>query len=213
MLLLPPHRFRTLQLGTCAMIIVTIVAAVSCKSRKEELFEKGAKPMSSCFCAVLAGHLYSQHSELSPADHIPNVTEQIVCKVFTTNAQELWVSRAVEERYYYLIRLLNAQGEKVPETVAGRVYGSKFFALKEYQDARMVDHLAYGSRQGPGTSMSGGWRLPHTPDQLFRIEDPGIYVLEMCVQIFFRTNGILVKTNGVQCLERLPVARLKIRKE
>lgn len=199
---------RLAAIGT-ALVVVLVLAAVkttSCVRAEEQWQQVEAQTLSSRFYALLAGRRHAEHAEVHPTNSVARADERITCKVFTHELQDRKFDTAIDDRYWFLIRLLNDKGEEVSKTGVGRVFGSKFFDLKRWRDTRMVSSFAQSGGYDPKGEMSGGFIISRTPEELFHIREPGLYTLEIIVQGFERTNGI-------PQLVRLPPAKLIIRKE
>jgi hypothetical protein len=82
-------------------------------------------------------------------------------------------------RYSLRIKLTDTNGVELPKTVRGQVFGSRFDQLHKITDSKVAPVLAWGPFQDHGL------RTPFLkPAELFQIEKPGIYTLEIQMQMF-----------------------------
>jgi len=94
----------------------------------------------------------------------------------------IWLSQA-EPVYGTKIKMIAPDGKEVPKTPLGQSYGSKFDQLHSYKDA----HLGGIGASGPYQGMFSG--LLARPNELFIMEKPGIYTLEIQMQMFRHTGS------------------------
>lgn len=80
--------------------------------------------------------------------------------------------------YGTMVKMIGPDGKEVPKTSLGQSYGSKFDQLHSYKDA----HLGGIGANGPYQGMFSG--LLARPGELFIMEKPGIYTLELQMQMF-----------------------------
>lgn len=86
--------------------------------------------------------------------------------------------------YCAKIKMFAPDGKEVPKTSFGQSYGSKFDQLHSYRDA----HLGGICACGPYKGMIG--ELLASPNELFLMEKPGIYTLEIQMQMFRYTPSL-----------------------
>jgi hypothetical protein len=89
-----------------------------------------------------------------------------------------------EPVYGTKIKMIGPDGKDVPKTSLGQSYGSKFDQLHSYKDA----HLGGIGASGPYQGMFSG--LLARPNELFIMEKPGIYTLEIQMQMFRYTPSL-----------------------
>ncbi len=89
---------------------------------------------------------------------------------------------AVDPAYFAKLKLLDSQGKEVPRTRLGRTYGSKFDKLKSYKTTRLQGVSAWGSYH-ENKGLGAGIYLT-APKDLFQIEKPGTYTLQIEMQMF-----------------------------
>ncbi len=86
--------------------------------------------------------------------------------------------------YCVKIKMFARDGKEVPKTSLGQSYGSKFDQLHSYKDAHLGGICACGPYQG----MLGELLAP--PNKLFLMEKPGVYTLEIQMQMFRHTPSL-----------------------
>jgi hypothetical protein len=95
----------------------------------------------------------------------------------------------LDTRYGMRIRMFDARGVEVAKTRKGESVGSRFDELRDFKDTRTGVMVAWGSyKENPG--LGGGKALP-TPNALFKLKKPGIYTMEIEMQMFL----VLKRTN------------------
>ncbi len=80
--------------------------------------------------------------------------------------------------YSTRIKLISPGGREVAKTPLGQSFGSKFDQWHKYNDTRVGERCACGPYKGLVSGV-----LP-SPKELFIMEDPGIYTLEVQMQMF-----------------------------
>lgn len=97
-----------------------------------------------------------------------------------------------DNSYAIKIALLDVFGKQVPKTKLGEGFGVKFDQLHSYQDIVQPPKMGYSSShigsilaQGSHNNSDpvSGPLLP-APNELFQIEEPGSYTLEIQMQMF-----------------------------
>jgi hypothetical protein len=89
-------------------------------------------------------------------------------------------------KYGMKIKMTGPDGKEVSKTGLGKLSGSKWDQLHSYKDSRL-NGISAGSYQ-PDLGAEGGQFLP-APDDLFEIDKPGIYTLEIQMQMFRHTGS------------------------
>lgn len=92
------------------------------------------------------------------------------------------LSHPIDVEYGVRIRMRDAQGNDVPKTSMGKSFGSKFDRLKSILDTGVYPAIAWGAYSN-NLGCGGGKFLPQ-PGKLFEIDKPGIYNLEIQMQMF-----------------------------
>ena len=121
-----------------------------------------------------------------------------------------------DRSYFIKLTMLNALGEKVQKTELGKGFGVKFDQLHSYQDIVHPPDAGYSSphigsivAQGPYdvSAPVSGPLLP-APRDLFQIETPGIYTLQIQMQMF-----LIHKTTNQWTRELIRFSPISIRVE
>ncbi len=110
-----------------------------------------------------------------------------------------------EPIYGTKIKMIGPDGKEVPKTSLGQSYGSKFDQLHSYKDA----HLGGIGASGPYQGMLSG--LLARPSELFIVEKPGIYTLEVQMQMF-RYSPTLDPDEDYRNLIRFSPIKIKVEK-
>jgi hypothetical protein len=84
-----------------------------------------------------------------------------------------------DTQYSIKIKLTDTNGMELPKTARGERFGTKFDQLHKITDSKVAPVVAWGPFQDSGL----GKFLPK-PSELFQIEKPGIYTLEIQMQMF-----------------------------
>jgi hypothetical protein len=84
-----------------------------------------------------------------------------------------------DSRYSLKIKLTDTNGVELAKTKRGEVFGARFDQLRKITDSKVTPVLAWGPFQNDSLG-----RLFPTPAELFQIEKPGIYTLEIQMQMF-----------------------------
>jgi hypothetical protein len=93
------------------------------------------------------------------------------------------LSYPVDPAYRLRIKMTDSDGKDVPKTSLGQQFGTKFDQLRSVTDTRVYPFNAEGSyKNDPGL---GGAKFFSTPRNLFKIEKPGTYTLEIQMQMFY----------------------------
>jgi hypothetical protein len=87
-------------------------------------------------------------------------------------------------KYGMKIKMTEPNGKEVSKTSFGKTCGSKWNQLYSYKDSR----LSGISAAGPYQPEFGGQFLP-APNELFEMDKPGIYTLEIQMQMFRHTGS------------------------
>lgn len=129
------------------------------------------------------------------------------------------LSHPVDGAYGVRIRMRDGQGNDVPKTSLGKSFGSKFDRLKSILDTGVYPVIAWGAYSN-NLGCGGGKFLPQ-PGKLFEIDKPGIYNLEIQMQMFLyvpsrdpvERSKTLFRFSPIQIkVEKLPHNRSAIRK-
>jgi hypothetical protein len=108
-----------------------------------------------------------------------------------TNAGEIELNYP-DHSYGIKVKMFDASGKEIPRTKLGQDFGSKFDQVRSYEDLIQTEHGGYHSghmgsimAQGTYDAADGvsGPLLPAAKD-LFQIDDPGVYTLEIQMQMF-----------------------------
>ena len=91
-------------------------------------------------------------------------------------------------RYGIIMRMTGPDGKEVSKTGLGDIWGSgsKWNQLHSYKDSRLSETFAGPYR--PHVGAGGGQWLP-APKDLFEMEKPGVYTLEIQMQMFRHTGS------------------------
>jgi len=89
----------------------------------------------------------------------------------------------LDPAYGVKIRMFGPNGKEVKKTWTGRNYGTKWDKLHSYKDTRLQGIEAGGSFEENKAESSAGGNLP-PPQELFKMEQPGIYMMEIEIQLF-----------------------------
>jgi hypothetical protein len=125
------------------------------------------------------------------------------------NTGEVELVRPLDIAYGVKIKLTDASGADVPKTALGAKFGLKFDKLRSVSDSRVYPNIATGPYKD-NPFCSGGKFLPR-PNELFNIEKPGVYNLEIQMQMF-RQSGSLDAKERSKSLFVFPVVRMRIEK-
>jgi hypothetical protein len=110
--------------------------------------------------------------------------------------------------YGVKVKMIAPDGSQVQKTRLGRTLGSRFDQLRDYRDTRTGIIPAWGSYED-NKSLGGGRLLP-TPKALFLMKKPGVYTMEIEMQMFRVIKG----TNSwSRELFRFSPIRIKVEKE
>ena len=84
--------------------------------------------------------------------------------------------------YGVKIRMRGPDGKPTKKTRLGERFGSKWDKLHSYKDAKLQPGYAWGSyKENPGL---GGGSILAAPQELFQLKEPGIYTMEIEIQLF-----------------------------
>lgn len=133
--------------------------------------------------------------------------QRLLLKAFcSTGAVELNYPR--DPSYGVKIKMLSPDGKEAVKTSQGRKFGSKFDRLKSYSDTQMFPESADEAYEKNPNLGGAGIFLP-APMELFQMKKPGIYSLEIEMQMF-RLNR---ETNPwSRTLFLFPPVRIKVQK-
>jgi hypothetical protein len=112
-------------------------------------------------------------------------------------------------RYGMKIKMTGQDGKEVSKTDLGEIYGLKWDQLHSYKDSRLNGAFASGPYQ-PELGAEGGQFLP-APDDLFEMDKPGIYTLEIQMQMF-RHTGSTDPEDEYRHLIRFSPVKIKVEK-
>ncbi len=120
--------------------------------------------------------------------------------------------------YGIKIRMWGGDGQDVPKTALGQSFGSKWDSFQDSLVEGKGLHLGYYNLRragvfawGPFTNNPGlgGGKLLPAPKDLFQMDKPGVYTLEMQMQMLRVNKG----TNGLtRQLIRFSPVRIKVEK-
>ena len=102
------------------------------------------------------------------------------CAYCNTGRVRIWSS--LDPAYGAKIKMLNPRGKEVQKTWQGKQYGAKWDKLHSYKDTRLQPNWAWGSFEENQGGANGGRLL--APQELFSMDDPGIYTMEVQIQAF-----------------------------
>ena len=124
--------------------------------------------------------------------------DELVWGAFSTNGEvELMYPNP---DFGIMVRMWGPDGKEVRRTALGKTYGSKFDEIGSYRPGRAMGHVRtvrplspheaeYGfpARFLPAPDPEAPFRINRaTPKDLFKIKKPGIYTLEIQMQMFVR---------------------------
>jgi hypothetical protein len=144
----------------------------------------------------------------SPESHVAEQAERILWQPFTTHVTKSRVVATVEREYLCRVRLLGEDGKEVVRTPLGKTYGARFDDLTTSPRLRLISLDALPESEKGQLALISSLAV-HSPNELFRITEPGLYTLEMQFQFLVPTNPA---TPGF-ALVRTPVARMKVRQQ
>ena len=84
-----------------------------------------------------------------------------------------------DTRYGTKIKMTDSDGKDVPKTIRGQRFGSKFDSLRLITDSKVGNTDALGNPYPNGNPLF----LPK-PEELFQMDKPGIYEMEIQMQMF-----------------------------
>jgi hypothetical protein len=88
-----------------------------------------------------------------------------------------------DSKYGIRIKMTDSEGNEVPKTALGGRCGSKFDNLRLITDFKVGNTVAQGSyKDNPGGR--GETIFLRKPDELFQMNKPGVYTLEIQMQMF-----------------------------
>lgn len=110
---------------------------------------------------------------------------------YNTNAGEIELNYP-DRSYGIKVKMLDAFGKEIPRTKLGQDFGSKFDEVRSYEALIQIENGGYhnghmGSIVAQGTyDVADGVSGPLLPaaKDLFQIDKPGIYTLEIQMQMF-----------------------------
>src|SRR6185295_16688876 len=126
--------------------------------------------VDSLFATVDQGHRASIGSNRKDVDS----RDVLMFNVQTTEPEMRRVAFPLKPSYMCRFNLTDTNGVQLPKTPLGKDYGKDFMSLKAYSDCRMVPSYA-----AAGPYDASGSRNFHSVSDLFLIEEPGKYTLEM----------------------------------
>jgi hypothetical protein len=112
-------------------------------------------------------------------------------------------------KYGMKIKMVAPDGKEVPKTSLGETFGSKWEKLHDFKDSKLNGVLAYGPYQ-PDIGAGGGRPLP-SPEDLFEMKQPGVYTLEIQMQMF-RHTGSTDPNDQHRNLVRFSPIKIKVEK-
>ena len=161
------------------------------------------KPMMTIKCFVLLTMLFASPLRVFSASSPPltngiyvvviaSKTESITNTPFRFDNDLVWMPfhdsgevkllYPLDPSYLVKTRMLDPDGKEVPKTSLGKKYGSKFDQWRGFKDTRLQPISAWGSYQAnPGL---GGGNVLSSPKELFEMKKPGIYTMEVQLQLF-----------------------------
>ncbi len=84
-----------------------------------------------------------------------------------------------DTRYGMKIKMIDSGGKEIPKTARGERFGSKFDSLRLITDSKVGNTDALGNPYPKGNPLF----LPK-PEELFQMDKPGVYTLEIQMQMF-----------------------------
>lgn len=153
----------------------------------------GVSAVTNGFRLVIAAKRQGPSARVIVTNDVIRFDDDLLWMPFSeTNSVEL--SCPLDLAYLVRMRMTDASGNEVPKTSIGRRCGSKFDQLRTVRDTRVYPCIAEGPykenpeligvtdfRDRPVNGVSKSL----TPSDLFRMERPGIYVLEIQLQMFY----------------------------
>jgi hypothetical protein len=114
--------------------------------------------------------------------------DKIIFKLFNDKTNRLEAFNYPRDPAFGLkIKMLDAHGKEVLKTELGKKFGSRWNQLYGFGDTHLQTAFAYGSyKDDPGL---GGAQILPPASKLFQMQIPGIYTLEMQMQIFRHTGS------------------------
>lgn len=137
------------------------------------------------------GGIYVAISGSSTNESVP-FNESLAWRPFCSSTSGEAEMNYPDRSYGIKLGMFDAFGKQVPKTKLGESFGVKFDQLHNYQDVISQPKMGYSSThigsvlaQGPydETAPVSGPVLP-APNELFQIEKPGDYTLEIQMQMF-----------------------------
>jgi hypothetical protein len=126
------------------------------------------------------------------------------------NTGSVHVRFPIDDAYGVRIRMFGPNGKEVKKTWLGRGVGAEWDKLHSYKDTRTQGLVAGGSfEENKGESSAGG-NLP-PPQKLFEMEQPGIYIMEIHIQLFQHATTRDTKAWSRNLLRFSPI-RVKVEK-
>ena len=109
--------------------------------------------------------------------------------------------------YDFRVRMWGSDGKEVPKTSLGKTFGSKWDSLSTYTnpDGRRIGSAFAWGPFTENPELYSGKLLP-APRDLFKMEQPGAYVLEVQMQVF-----TFVQRGGVWARQVIGFSPVKIK--
>jgi len=147
-----------------------------------EIFAVGlSAPTNGVYLAVV-GWTHFGESKLGPnTNEIIPFDSQLGWLPFSnTGMVRVWFPS--EPAYLAKVKMFDSDGKEVSKTSVGKSFGSKWSGLHDYRDAKCEFVFARGSYQD--NRDLGGCNFLSTPKELFKMKKPGIYTMEIEMQMF-----------------------------
>lgn len=88
-----------------------------------------------------------------------------------------------DSKYGIRMKMTDSEGNEVPKTALGKRCGSKFDNLRLITDSKVGNTVAQGSYKD-NPNGEGETIILRKPDEFFQMDKPGIYTLEIQMQMF-----------------------------
>ena len=157
--------------------------------------------LSVAFCAAFSAR---------PNDNEPMLDSEIL--VWRPYYDDGIIELNYPDREYGIrVKMVGADGKEVRKTALGKAWGSKFDKLYSYQDSRRgcIDAAGPFNASDAANGLSGP--LLVSPNELFIMEKPGIYILEIQMQMFKHTGSPDPEIDH-RNLFRFPPVKIKVKK-
>jgi hypothetical protein len=203
-----PFMYRLIEV--CVIMIKNVIITLTFLSCFVRAFGTELSETNNGFFLAIGGARSGTNEPIQYDEELVYLPYYTLYKSKTPDANHLIDLQYPDVQHGLKLNLLGPDGKEVPRTSIGKRIGSMWDKLHDRRDSKMWFDVSAGYSYDSSVGADGGC-LIYPINMLFKMKDPGIYTLEIQMQML-RYTPSLDPEEQHKNLIRFPPMRIKIEK-